>query len=212
MFSMLPLSPEQVLELRSDHGIYMAGSGRFNVVGLSDDNVDRFAAAVVEKLEWLSAVRERKSKAAAASRESPTSTGGGSPISSRSAARWTGSRRRSSSRSASSATSSARAATTWRKSCSARRLTHRHDAACGYYRSRPLLLALGVPLEDALGSGMAREGGYSDGRDIGAVFNYPNPDGTPALADVRRRRRAIYADRGLGAGDRLSSRRARRQA
>jgi len=28
----------------------MAGSGRFNVVGLSDDNVDRFAAAVVEKL------------------------------------------------------------------------------------------------------------------------------------------------------------------
>jgi len=61
------------------------------------------------------------------------------------------------------------------------RLCHRHDAACGYYRSRPLLLALGVPLEDALASGMAREGGYSDGRDIGAVFNYPNPDGAPAL-------------------------------
>ncbi|MEA3043814.1 MAG: 2-oxoisovalerate dehydrogenase component [Sphingomonadales bacterium] len=61
------------------------------------------------------------------------------------------------------------------------RLDHRHDAACGYYRSRPLLLALGVPLADALGSSMAREGGYSDGRDIGAVFNYPNPGGTPAL-------------------------------
>jgi 2-oxoisovalerate dehydrogenase E1 component len=61
------------------------------------------------------------------------------------------------------------------------RLDHRHDAACGYYRSRPLLLALGVPLEDALASGMAREGGYSDGRDIGAVFNYPNPNGAPAL-------------------------------
>jgi hypothetical protein len=28
----------------------MAGSGRFNVVGLSDGNVDRFAAAVVEKM------------------------------------------------------------------------------------------------------------------------------------------------------------------
>ena len=28
------------------------------------------------------------------------------------------------------------------------------DAACGYYRSRPLLLALGVPLADAIGSGM----------------------------------------------------------
>jgi aromatic-amino-acid transaminase len=50
MFSMLPLSPEQVLELRRDEGIYMAGSGRFNVVGLSDENVDRFAAAVVAKL------------------------------------------------------------------------------------------------------------------------------------------------------------------
>jgi 2-oxoisovalerate dehydrogenase E1 component len=55
------------------------------------------------------------------------------------------------------------------------------DAACGYYRSRPLLLALGVPIEDALGSGMGRAGGYSDGRDIGVVFNYPNPAGAPAL-------------------------------
>ena len=34
------------------------------------------------------------------------------------------------------------------------------DAACGYYRSRPLLLALGVPLADALGSGMGLAGGY----------------------------------------------------
>jgi 2-oxoisovalerate dehydrogenase E1 component len=55
------------------------------------------------------------------------------------------------------------------------------DAACGYYRSRPLLLSLGVPLEDALGSAMGRAGGYSDGRDIGVVFNYPNPTGAPAL-------------------------------
>jgi aspartate/tyrosine/aromatic aminotransferase len=50
MFSMLPLSADQVLDLRREHGIYMAPSGRFNVVGLSDDNVDRFAAAVVETL------------------------------------------------------------------------------------------------------------------------------------------------------------------
>ncbi len=55
------------------------------------------------------------------------------------------------------------------------------DAACGYYRSRPMLLALGVKLADALGSGMGREGGYSDGRDIGVVFNYPNPGGAHAL-------------------------------
>lgn len=51
MFSMLPLSPEQVLELRREKGIYLAGSGRFNVVGLSDSNVDIFAAAVVEKMD-----------------------------------------------------------------------------------------------------------------------------------------------------------------
>ena len=61
------------------------------------------------------------------------------------------------------------------------RLDHPRDGACGYYRSRPMLLALGVPLADALGSNMGRAGGYSDGRDIGVVFNYPNPDGCPAL-------------------------------
>ena len=61
------------------------------------------------------------------------------------------------------------------------RLDHPRDGACGYYRSRPFLLALGVELEDALGSAMGRAGGYSDGRDIGVVFNYPNPTGCPAL-------------------------------
>jgi 2-oxoisovalerate dehydrogenase E1 component len=55
------------------------------------------------------------------------------------------------------------------------------DAACGYYRSRPMLLSLGVDLADALGSGMGLAGGYSNGRDIGVVFNYPNPGGAHAL-------------------------------
>jgi 2-oxoisovalerate dehydrogenase E1 component len=55
------------------------------------------------------------------------------------------------------------------------------DGVFGYYRSRPLLLALGVPLADALGSGMGLSGGYSNGRDIGVVFNYPNPGGAHAL-------------------------------
>ncbi|HVU31149.1 MAG TPA: transketolase C-terminal domain-containing protein [Sphingomicrobium sp.] len=55
------------------------------------------------------------------------------------------------------------------------------DGVFGYYRSRPLLLALGVPLADALGSGMGLAGGYSDGRDIGVVFNYPNPGGAHAF-------------------------------
>lgn len=63
----------------------------------------------------------------------------------------------------------------------AQALTGRHDAVCGYYRSRPLLLALGVDPVEALASSMGRSGGYSDGRDIGVVFNYPNPNGPTAL-------------------------------
>jgi aromatic-amino-acid transaminase len=51
MFSMLPLSRDQVFALRDRHAIYMADSGRFNVVGLSDAQVDRFTAAVVEALD-----------------------------------------------------------------------------------------------------------------------------------------------------------------
>ncbi len=47
MFSMLPLTKEQVLTLRNDHAIYMADSGRFNILGLADDAVDRFVAAVL---------------------------------------------------------------------------------------------------------------------------------------------------------------------
>jgi aromatic-amino-acid transaminase len=51
MFSMLPLSKEQVVALREDHAIYMADSGRFNVVGMGDDQIDRFTAAVIEALD-----------------------------------------------------------------------------------------------------------------------------------------------------------------
>jgi len=51
MFSMLPLSREQVLKLREDHAIYMADSGRFNVVGMGDQEIDRFIAAVVGALD-----------------------------------------------------------------------------------------------------------------------------------------------------------------
>ena len=51
MFSMLPLSKERVLKLREDNAIYMADSGRFNVVGLGDDQIDRFTDAVIGALE-----------------------------------------------------------------------------------------------------------------------------------------------------------------
>ncbi len=54
-------------------------------------------------------------------------------------------------------------------------LTHPNDAATGYYRSRPFVLTLGLDLEDAIAPCMAKAGGYSDGRDIGVVCNYPNP-------------------------------------
>ena len=50
MFSMLPLSTEQVVVLRERHAIYMADSGRFNVVGMADEAIDRFTGAVVEAL------------------------------------------------------------------------------------------------------------------------------------------------------------------
>ncbi len=60
-------------------------------------------------------------------------------------------------------------------------LTGRHDAASGYYRSRPLLLTLGLSVTEALKSGMGKGGGISDGRDIGVVFNMPSPDGCTVL-------------------------------
>ncbi|MEO8547578.1 MAG: amino acid aminotransferase [Sphingomicrobium sp.] len=51
MFSMLPLRKEQVVDLRERHAIYMADSGRFNVVGMADHSIDRFVEAVVEALD-----------------------------------------------------------------------------------------------------------------------------------------------------------------
>ena len=51
MFSLLPLSKAQVHALRSDHSIYMADSGRFNVVGMADRDLDRFIAAVVGAMD-----------------------------------------------------------------------------------------------------------------------------------------------------------------
>ena len=53
-------------------------------------------------------------------------------------------------------------------------LNHQHDAVTGYYRSRPLVLSLGLDLEDAVAAPMAKSGSYSDGRDIGVVCNFPN--------------------------------------
>src|SRR5690349_12311486 len=60
-------------------------------------------------------------------------------------------------------------------------LTHQHDAASAYYRSRPLLISLGLSLEDALASPLGRSGGFSDGRDIGVPCHLPRRDGPVVL-------------------------------
>ena len=46
LFAMLPLDPDQIAALRRDHAIYMAGSGRINVAGLTMGNIDRFVDAL----------------------------------------------------------------------------------------------------------------------------------------------------------------------
>src|SRR5256884_2506198 len=60
-------------------------------------------------------------------------------------------------------------------------LTDAHDGVSVYYRSRPLMLALGVSLEDAAAGPIARSGSFSGGRDLGVVFNLPCHAGPTVL-------------------------------
>src|SRR5215831_12717907 len=60
-------------------------------------------------------------------------------------------------------------------------LTDAHDGVTVYYRSRPLMLALGASLEEAAAGPLARSGGFSGGRDIGVVFNLPGRGGPTVL-------------------------------
>ncbi|HWW25310.1 MAG TPA: amino acid aminotransferase [Caulobacter sp.] len=46
LFALLPLSPAEVARLREDQAIYMAGSGRINLAGLTLSNIDTFARAL----------------------------------------------------------------------------------------------------------------------------------------------------------------------
>jgi aromatic-amino-acid transaminase len=46
MFATLPLAKAQIETLRAEHGIYMAGSGRINVAGLTTDNIGKFTEAL----------------------------------------------------------------------------------------------------------------------------------------------------------------------
>ncbi|TLY72845.1 MAG: pyruvate dehydrogenase, partial [Gammaproteobacteria bacterium] len=63
-------------------------------------------------------------------------------------------------------------------------LTDSHDGVTVYYRSRPLMLTLGVSLEDAAAGPLARTGSFSGGRDIGVVFNMPTHGGPTVLPAV----------------------------
>ncbi|MEO1489456.1 MAG: aromatic amino acid transaminase [Pseudomonadota bacterium] len=48
LFSTLPVTKDQVVALREDHGIYMAGSGRINIAGLTMGNIDKFIDAIAQ--------------------------------------------------------------------------------------------------------------------------------------------------------------------
>jgi 2-oxoisovalerate dehydrogenase E1 component len=66
-------------------------------------------------------------------------------------------------------------------------LNHPHDGATVYYRSRPLMLGVGLSPWEAFASNMHKLEGVSGGRDIGVVFNHKQPGGVtvlPASGDV----------------------------
>src|SRR5690348_6178069 len=66
-------------------------------------------------------------------------------------------------------------------------LNHPHDGATVYYRSRPLMLGVGLSPFEAFASVMHKVEGVSGGRDIGVVFNHKQPGGVtvlPASGDV----------------------------
>ena len=46
LFSMLPVTKDEVAALREEHGIYMAASGRINIAGLTHANLPKFIAAL----------------------------------------------------------------------------------------------------------------------------------------------------------------------
>jgi len=60
-------------------------------------------------------------------------------------------------------------------------LTHPHDAAAVYYRSRPFMLAAGLTAQEALAADMAKTGSPSEGRDVGVVYSMPPRQGVTVL-------------------------------
>lgn len=60
-------------------------------------------------------------------------------------------------------------------------LKHASDGVSAYYRSRPLMLSLGLSVDDALSAPMSLSGSFSDGRDIGVVCNMPSDGERPTV-------------------------------
>jgi aspartate/tyrosine/aromatic aminotransferase len=50
MFSFSGLNKRQVQRLRDEYAIYVVGSGRINVAGMTEANMDRLTQAVVDVL------------------------------------------------------------------------------------------------------------------------------------------------------------------
>jgi len=50
MFSMLPITKDQAGKLRSEHSVYLLDSGRINIAGASDDNIERLSKAILDVL------------------------------------------------------------------------------------------------------------------------------------------------------------------
>jgi aromatic-amino-acid transaminase len=50
MFALLPLSSDQVIAAREQHGIYMAPDGRINIAGLTIDTIPAFAHGIAPNL------------------------------------------------------------------------------------------------------------------------------------------------------------------
>jgi aspartate/tyrosine/aromatic aminotransferase len=50
MFSFSGLSKEQVLEIREKHSVYIVGSGRISIAGITSSNIDPLCSALASVL------------------------------------------------------------------------------------------------------------------------------------------------------------------
>jgi len=60
-------------------------------------------------------------------------------------------------------------------------LNHPRDGIGSYYRSRPLMLGLGLDIETALAGPLTRRDSLSGGRDVGVIFNRPGRNAPTVL-------------------------------